>query len=896
MRATAAISPLSTLMRVSISLHTGLLLVQAADTNIIGWRWSSSTLETNAPQMNTNVIALAGSDWHCVALLADRTVQAWGQNNFGATTVPADATNAIGIAAGTYHGLAARADGTVSMWGRFPSLLRYVPVEATNVVALGIGRGAQHALALRGDGTVVDWGHVATTNIPKTAFNIVSVAAGSWHSLAVRADGRVVAWGDTSNGKTTVPAAATNIVAVAAGEQNSVAVRADGTIIQWGSISPFPTSATNVIEVGCFQMDGAVALKRDGTVVGWGAPVTISATNIMAIGADSWGALAVKAAGPPIFPFPAARRVVATGQSAFLRQRPVGALPLIYQWSFYGTNLPGATKEVLAITNATPDQNGFYSLVASNALGVTTNAGIELLVVPIIIETQPTNQTVYVGASPTFTVGALGQSPRYQWFHNGIAISWATNKSVTLTNAQASDAGGYSVGVSNQFGGIVSSNADLAVWPILVTQPPQDQVIFHGGTASFGLTAQASTPLAYQWQFNGSDLSGQTSSTLVLTNTQFDQAGAYRVIATSADAAVTNACSLAVVPVAAWGSATYGRTNVPPDLTNIVALAAGSIHNLALLNNGTVRAWWLDFGRTNVPADLTNAVAISAGDWGSLALRADGRVAAWGLNNSAGQTNVPSQLTNTIAVATGGYHCLALQADRTVVAWGSNTSGQTNVPANLTNVIAIAAGSDSSVALTAEGRVVAWGYNGSGQTNVPAGLSNVVAIAMGSIHAFALKSDGTLSVWGATNSYGLGNIPASATNVVSIGAGYGHCLALKDDGMVLAWGYPYNGETNIPSGLQAVSAVSCGDSHNLALVGGAPFGPKVFVTQPGRSNGGFSVNVPSQSGRVYRLEHKDSLTDSNWIAHRLVAGTGSPITLTDSTATGDTRFYRVRRW
>lgn len=887
------------LLLIGLAVCLGPFTAMAADTNIIGWGWSSTAaLETNVPPMGTNVIALAGSDIHCVALLADRTVRAWGQNYSGSgqTNVPLDVTNATAISAGNYNSLAAQADGTVRMWGRMGNFgALYVPVAATNVVALGVGRGALHALALRADGVVVDWGYNSTTNIPASAFNIVSVAAGSFHSLAVRADGRVIAWGDNTSGQTTVPANATNIVAVAAGEQNSLAVRADGTLLRWGSIATPPASATNVVEVGCCKSGEALALRRDGTVVGWGAPKTISATNAMVIGADSYGALAVRAAGPPIFPFPAIRRTVASGQTAYLRLRAVGALPLTHQWQFYGTNLPGANKEVLVVTNALPSSAGLYSVVASNALGVITNSDMELVVMPFIMATQPTNQAVYVGANPTLNVSVFGQSPSYQWSCNGTNITWATNSSMTLTNIQLTDAGLYSVSVSNEFGGIVSSNASVEVWPILVTSPPQDQVSFRGATTTFSIAAQAGSPLSYQWKFNGAVLLEPTTSTLALTNTRYEHAGVYTVIASTANAVVTNMATLSVVPVAAWGSGSYGKTNVPPDLTNVIALAAGQIHSLALKNDGTVVAWRYDSIRTNVPLDLTNAVAISAGDSGSLALRADGTIAAWGYNNR-GQTNIPPDLTNVVAVAAGSYHNIALKSDGTVTAWGQNDSGQTNVPAGLANVVAVEAGDYSSLALTADGRVVAWGYNGNGQTNVPGNLSNVVAIAAGRIHCIALKSGGIVAVWGGTNSYGLGNVPATATNIVAVDAGFGHCLVLRDDGTVIAWGYPYNAETAIPTGLQHVTTIACGSSHNLALVEGSPFNSPVLATNPTWSTNGFKLTVPTRSGRVYRLEYKADLSDSNWIALPLVAGTGRALTLTDPTATGTQRFYRVRQW
>ena len=96
-------------------------------------------------------------------------------------------------------------------------------------------------------------------------------------------------------------------------------------------------------------------------------------------------------------------------------------------------------------------------------------------------------------------------------------------------------------------------------------------------------------------------------------------------------------------------------------------------------------------GQTNVPPDLTNVVAVAAGDFCGLALRADGTVVAWG-DNSYGQTNVPPDLTNVVAVAAGYHHCLALRAEGTVLAWGDDIDGCTDVPIDLTNAVAIVAG------------------------------------------------------------------------------------------------------------------------------------------------------------------------------------------------------------
>ena len=107
----------------------------------------------------------------------------------------------------------------------------------------------------------------------------------------------------------------------------------------------------------------------------------------------------------------------------------------------------------------------------------------------------------------------------------------------------------------------------------------------------------------------------------------------------------------------------YGQSMVPGDLTNVVAIAAGAYHSLALKGDGSLVAWGYNAtGQTNVPGGLSNVVAVAAGFTDSLALKADGTVVAWG-DNSYGQTNIPAGLANAVQIAGGGYHNLALEND-----------------------------------------------------------------------------------------------------------------------------------------------------------------------------------------------------------------------------------------
>jgi alpha-tubulin suppressor-like RCC1 family protein len=373
--------------------------------------------------------------------------------------------------------------------------------------------------------------------------------------------------------------------------------------------------------------------------------------------------------------------------------------------------------------------------------------------------------------------------------------------------------------------------------------------------------------------------------------------------------------------VVAWGAGTtnnpnknyneWGQSIVPADLTNAVLVAGGWAQSLALKADGTLEGWGGDFDRQIDFPTTSNYVAIACGYDHSIALRSDGTVVASFGADDYGQTDVPTNLNNVVSIACGFYHSLALKTDGTLVAWGGQGSvnyGQgtaTNLPADITNVVAIAAGGYHNLVLKSDGTLFAWGDGDFGDTNIPVGLSNVVAIAAGASHNLALKADGTVVAWGLDN-YGQTNVPANLSSVVAIAAGGWHSLALKSNGTVVAWGAGIGSDTNVDFGQNVVPAnltngtqtaiqIAAGTVHSLALVGTNPPVTQVALFQPNFGTNGFSVSLPTQNGRVYQLQYKNSLADQNWQSLPLRAGNGGILQLTDP-ASVPQRFYRVEQW
>ncbi len=345
----------------------------------------------------------------------------------------------------------------------------------------------------------------------------------------------------------------------------------------------------------------------------------------------------------------------------------------------------------------------------------------------------------------------------------------------------------------------------------------------------------------------------------------------------------------------AWGNNYYGQlgngtttswqdspTSPQPvsGLSDVVAVAAGSYHSLAVDSNGDVWAWGYnsygqlgDGTRTNstVPvqvAELADVISVAAGSGGSSALDVNGDVWRWGSGTSVDLRTsfVPVQvpgLPDIAVLASGGRHALAVDVDGNVWAWGSDSFGQLGdgsassaVPvqvSGLSSVVAVAAGVYHSLAVDSNGDVWAWGYNRSGQlgdrtplsVEVPMlvqlpGLSDVVAVAAGGAHSLAVDANGGLSAWGANWSGQLGVAVnpfsvqpqelLSVPEIVSADAGSIHVLAVDTLGGVWAWGNNGNGQlgdgTQIDSsvplavpGLSAVVDVATGYSHSLALDG-----------------------------------------------------------------------------
>jgi hypothetical protein len=154
------------------------------------------------------------------------------------------------------------------------------------------------------------------------------------------------------------------------------------------------------------------------------------------------------------------------GASFSLGVAATGGGTLGYQWFNFGVGIPGASSATYAKTNAAAGDAGTYTAVVANAGGIATSsaATVTVNVAPPQITSQPQSTSVTLGAAFSFSVTATGAVPlTYQWQFNGNGIQGANSATYSKTAAASTDAGSYTVLITNAGGLVTSSAATLTI-------------------------------------------------------------------------------------------------------------------------------------------------------------------------------------------------------------------------------------------------------------------------------------------------------------------------------------------------------------------------------------------------------------------------------------------------
>jgi alpha-tubulin suppressor-like RCC1 family protein len=320
---------------------TGVVTAQAWGDNSAGELGNGTFSQQDSPvpvASLSGIKAISAGGRHNLALLANGTVMSWGDDAFGQLgngTVSANndaelpvavtgVTNAVQVAAGGEHSLALLANGTVVAWGDNGNgqlgdgntTDSDVPVAVKGLTKVrAVAAGDLFSVAVLANGTVMSWGYNGNGQLGDGTYNdsdvpvavtgltnASAVAAGGQFAVALLTNGTAMSWGNNESGQlgsgnmnsgsSDVPVPVqglTGATDISAGYQHVLAVVADGAVMGWGDNSfnqlaqsnDFPGGISNsdvpipIAGVGQASAVSAgalfsLALLTNGTVMGWG--------------------------------------------------------------------------------------------------------------------------------------------------------------------------------------------------------------------------------------------------------------------------------------------------------------------------------------------------------------------------------------------------------------------------------------------------------------------------------------------------------------------------------------------------------------------------------------------------------------------------------------------------
>lgn len=335
---------------------------------------------------------------------------------------------------------------------------------------------------------------------------------------------------------------------------------------------------------------------------------------------------------PAITKAPTATNIIA-GKTATVAVTASGTAPLGYFWLKDGNplanagNVSGANTATLTLTSVTAADAANYSVIVSNSVNSVTSAPVALtVIIPPAITSQPTALTQAVGSSAQFSVTATGSAPlAYRWLKNGTNLangakySGVSSNTLTVVTLAMTDAGNYSVVITNLAGSITSSVAPLTIVSApAITTPPANLAVNAGSNASFTVVAAGSAPLTYQWLknssalVNGGNISGATTATLNLSAVSASDAASYSVaVSNSLGGVISPAATLTVaIPPAIVTSPSSATVHAGSNASFTVTASGTAPLNYQWFKNSAIIS-----GATNATLALVNVTAADAASY-----------------------------------------------------------------------------------------------------------------------------------------------------------------------------------------------------------------------------------------------------------------------------------------
>ena len=853
----------------------------------------------------SGITAIAAGAGFSLGLRKDGAVWAWGINNSGQL-----------------------GDGTV--------ISRFAPVQVNGlggVLSIASGPSSSHALAIKSDGTVWAWGlnnnnqlgdgTIVNRNVPVLLTglaDVTAIATGLNHTLALKSDGLVWSWGFNSSGQLGDGSTTGSIIPEVIDLNLNQSLHVTPVLLggAGGTISPNVVQSVAAGEIVQLTVTPDSDHKI-ASVTGCGVSLSGSTYNTASVTGDctvSVSFAALKVSATAVLPR------IAAGDNHSIAVKSNGT---VWTWGSdsYGQLGDGGVSDsptpkqvnnsdmlVGVVVNAVGGGNHTVALKddgtvwtwGNNTYGQLGNGGYTRKTVN---QVSGLTGVIAIAAGNSHTLALKSDGTVWAWGDNGSGqLGNGSNRQrqtpvkVTRLSDVIAIAAGDKHSAALKLDGTVwtfgdNRNGQLGNMSTLA-QPVPVQVYGLNGvtaiTAGSGFTvALKGDGTVWAWGINGNCQLGDGATINRIAPVQVNGLAGVTAIAAGPDSSHALALK-SDRTVWAWGYNNYNQLgdgtgtatsrSIPvlvKGFADVMAIAAGQSHSLALRGDGTVWAWG-DNGygqmgtgtneRRIIPGTTTinlnqNLLVTPSADIGGSITPATARTVATG---SVVTFNITADVNHRIFSATGCGGSLSGAVYTTGSVTG-NCAVNISFASLLPEVVPVvqrrlAAGGNHGIALKSDGMAWTWGNNLYGQlgdssnvaksfpvpVNNTSGLTGTyVSVAGGANFTVALRDNGDVRTWGygfdgqlGNKTYAHSNSPVSVltattsatfTGVADISAGVNHVVALKRDGTVWAWGYGYDGKlgvsprpailntaTNVVSLNGAkIIRVAAGNFHSVAL-------------------------------------------------------------------------------
>ncbi len=332
---------------------------------------------------------------------------------------------------------------------------------------------------------------------------------------------------------------------------------------------------------------------------------------------------------------------------------------------------PAADASVILDSNNTLGYNCADSTCYGTSQPVSRIIGLP------VITGQPGNVTACAGQMAAFTVTATGSSLTYVWEYSATTngtfttISGQSGSTLTINPVATGNAGAYRVIVSTTTGSVTSNvvTLDVNTTPVITSQPANFTACA-GSSAAFNVGFTSTTPATIQWQMfddlssNYTNISGETSATLTLTNVGTAQNGSqYRAL-------LTNTCGVSTTGVVTLSVNTAPVVNLSP--VNQAACSGASVSFTANANGTpTPKIQW------EVAANGGNLFSMMAGETNATLTLSN-------IQSSQNNNVYRAVFTNSCGTATSGTAMLTVYTAPIVTAQPGNQTACENTTVSFT--------------------------------------------------------------------------------------------------------------------------------------------------------------------------------------------------------------------